>query len=390
MIPLRSAYRTLEQWADALISELRKKESQERTGDDLTLHMQAEAAAHPASAISYAPAGSIVAQDVQAAITELDTEKSSTSHLHTGVYAVEMAAQDSLLSRIADSGFYESSTATEAEGWPVGADGSWWMLINAQHSNTGNNFALQISCDFHDINMLHARVTNGAGTNVWKKLWHDGNHNSTGDPHTQYALDTDLSAHLNDTTDAHNASAISVLDTAGRFASGDAEGCFAELAMGGTDLIYGPVSLSGLTQYTFTSIPSWVKKIQVVIHNLSTNGTSWPVIRVGSATDGVKSTGYVGGTYHYNGGAVWNTSGASLSGSTTATYVISGAVDIHKLNQVTFDCIFAGLMTHATPIAAVNSVCGNVPLAAVLDRVQISTVNGTDTFDGGTVTLICS
>jgi hypothetical protein len=41
---------------------------------------------HPATAISNTPAGSIAATTVQAAIDELDTEKSATTHTHTGTY----------------------------------------------------------------------------------------------------------------------------------------------------------------------------------------------------------------------------------------------------------------------------------------------------------------
>lgn len=42
--------------------------------------------AHPASAISSVPSGSIIATDVQSAINELDVEKAAVSHNHTGVY----------------------------------------------------------------------------------------------------------------------------------------------------------------------------------------------------------------------------------------------------------------------------------------------------------------
>lgn len=53
--------------------------------------------------------------------------------------------------------------------------------------------------------------------------------------HPQYALaadvatDAELAAHLNDTADAHDASAISILDTANDFAASDVEGALAEL-----------------------------------------------------------------------------------------------------------------------------------------------------------------
>lgn len=54
-------------------------------------------------------------------------------------------------------------------------------------------------------------------------------HVAAGDPHSGYATDTDLTNHLNDAADAHDASAISILDTANDFTATDVEGALAEL-----------------------------------------------------------------------------------------------------------------------------------------------------------------
>jgi hypothetical protein len=42
--------------------------------------------AHDASAVSFSPTGALASTDVQAAIAELDTEKSATGHNHSGTY----------------------------------------------------------------------------------------------------------------------------------------------------------------------------------------------------------------------------------------------------------------------------------------------------------------
>jgi len=49
-------------------------------------HIADPSAAHPASAISVAPSGGIAATDVQAALAELDAEKSATGHHHDASY----------------------------------------------------------------------------------------------------------------------------------------------------------------------------------------------------------------------------------------------------------------------------------------------------------------
>lgn len=47
--------------------------------------------AHDASAVSFSPAGAVAATTVQAAIEELDTDKSATTHNHDGTYTKAQA-----------------------------------------------------------------------------------------------------------------------------------------------------------------------------------------------------------------------------------------------------------------------------------------------------------
>lgn len=55
-------------------------------GDAYAASHEADTTAHPASSIVNTPAGNIAATTVQAAINELDSEKSATGHTHSGVY----------------------------------------------------------------------------------------------------------------------------------------------------------------------------------------------------------------------------------------------------------------------------------------------------------------
>ena len=74
------------------------------------------------------------------------------------------------------------------------------------------------------------------------------------DDHPQYATDTDLSNHTTDTTDAHDASAISLLDTAGLFTATDVEAAIAELAT--KDIGYQGHGNMGATE-TFSALTGW-------------------------------------------------------------------------------------------------------------------------------------
>jgi hypothetical protein len=61
---------------------------------DLTNHINDSSAAHAASAIGVTPVGAVAATDVQAAIAELDTDKSATSHTHTAADVGAVKATD--------------------------------------------------------------------------------------------------------------------------------------------------------------------------------------------------------------------------------------------------------------------------------------------------------
>ncbi len=66
------------------------------------------------------------------------------------------------------SGYYETSVPAPAANWPVGAT-SWWHLLDVRHSNTGNNYAMQIAGSFFDQN-LYFRKTNGSAATAWSRI----------------------------------------------------------------------------------------------------------------------------------------------------------------------------------------------------------------------------
>ena len=143
-------------------------------------------------------------------------------------------------------------------------------------------------------------------------------------------------------------------------------------------------STSG-TSITFTGIPSWVKRVSVMFQGVSTSGTSTYLIRIGSGS--VTSTGYSAGVA-YCGSAqsfVASTAGFPLN-ATTAAQAWSGILTINLLNSSTFLYTQAGNVTDAAAYAAISG--GNVTLSGLLDRVVVTTVNGTDTFDAGSINIL--
>jgi hypothetical protein len=84
------------------------------------------------------------------------------------------AASKEVISTRTDSGFYDWSNPTTANGWPV--NGSWYHLLSSTHVNDANYYAMQFSADFYGQN-LYYRSTAGNGSTAWNKILHANNFN---------------------------------------------------------------------------------------------------------------------------------------------------------------------------------------------------------------------
>ena len=143
-------------------------------------------------------------------------------------------------------------------------------------------------------------------------------------------------------------------------------------------------STSG-TSIDFTSIPSWVKRITVMFQGVSTSGTSPFLIQIGSGS--VDATGYISTSC----GVV--DAGAIGSNSSTAGFIIRSVFAANVCSgSLTLTNISGNIWTssHAAKMNTTTCVLGggDKTLSGVIDRVRITTVNGTDTFDAGSVNIL--
>jgi hypothetical protein len=148
-------------------------------------------------------------------------------------------------------------------------------------------------------------------------------------------------------------------------------------------------STSG-TAIDFTSIPSWVKKITVMLNGVSTSGTSNPwLIQVGDS-GGIEATGYLATstrllTSTLNTGTA--TSGFNINVNNASTNVCHGSMTITLLDLSTNSWVASGVFTNSALSESIPCA-GSKSLSATLDRVRITTSGGTDTFDAGTVNIL--
>jgi hypothetical protein len=142
------------------------------------------------------------------------------------------------------------------------------------------------------------------------------------------------------------------------------------------------VTASG-TSVDFTSIPSWVNRVTVMFRNISTNGSSLVQVQLGSGS--VTSSGY-------NSSAYTNTTRTStgsallIDGQGNALYIRSGMMTISNMGSNIWVC--SGSWSDVTNGNITYFGGGSSALSGTLDRIRITTVNGTDTFDAGSINIL--
>jgi hypothetical protein len=148
-------------------------------------------------------------------------------------------------------------------------------------------------------------------------------------------------------------------------------------------------STSG-TSIDFTSIPSWVKRITLMFSGVSTSGTSNPwLIQLGDS-GGIETTGYTGASVAtgVSSAATYNyTTGIALQVDNSAAVILSGSMTISLLNSATNTWTASGIFGQSDRAYSVYAAYSK-SLSATLDRVRVTTTNGTDTFDAGSINIL--
>ena len=142
-------------------------------------------------------------------------------------------------------------------------------------------------------------------------------------------------------------------------------------------------STSG-TSIDFTSIPSWAKRITVMFQGVSTNGSSNIQIQIGAGS--VTTSGYSHSFSNLS-------SVVSTTNFTTGFGISIGDAGAVRHGNITIALRGSNVWTCDMVIgrsdaAAGGSGAGSLSLGGTLDRVRITTVNGTDTFDAGSINIL--
>jgi hypothetical protein len=144
-------------------------------------------------------------------------------------------------------------------------------------------------------------------------------------------------------------------------------------------------STSG-TSVDFTGIPSWVKRVTVMFNGVSTNGGSQIQFQLGTSS-GVETSGYSGGAGYATSAFSANSSGFLYADTASAnsSYARTGAFYFTTMGSNVWAVTGN---SYTTSGAVMFSMAGAKTLSGTLDRIRITTVNGTDTFDAGSINIL--
>ena len=152
-----------------------------------------------------------------------------------------------------------------------------------------------------------------------------------------------------------------------------------------------PVATTSGTSIDFTGIPAGVKQIIISFAGVSTNGSTAYLIQIGDS-GGIENADYFsrsagfasGGTAQFDDRTEGYVNRVNFTQGSATT--ASGSITLTLENAGTFSWVATGILFN-TSASACAFTSGNKSLSATLDRVRITTIANTDTFDAGEINI---
>lgn len=141
------------------------------------------------------------------------------------------------------------------------------------------------------------------------------------------------------------------------------------------------VATTSGTAIDVTGIPSWAKRVTIAFNNTSTTGTNDYQIQIGNGT--LVTTGYTSNS------SSGSTADSNSTGFRITSIVASAGTTMAGL--VTLLNMGNGIWIEAGNLAgtsnSVNISGGSLNLGTSIDRLRLTTLAGTDTFDAGSISV---
>ncbi len=149
-------------------------------------------------------------------------------------------------------------------------------------------------------------------------------------------------------------------------------------------LVSSTTTTTSGTSVQLTSIPSWVRRITVNLSGVSTNGTAQVGVQLGTSS-GYETSSYLGSIFDTAASANFSTGFFDNSGNALSVRHFVFTLTLVDTITNTWMCQISGGFSQA---AGCRFGAGSKALSGILDRVRLTTSNGTDAFDSGIVNFI--
>lgn len=147
-----------------------------------------------------------------------------------------------------------------------------------------------------------------------------------------------------------------------------------------------PVATTSGTEKDITGIPSWARIVRVAIAGVSLSGTALIRFRLGTS-GGFATSGYLGAASVISAGAATVQLSAGFDIYTNvpnAGYAYSGSIEFVCVDPTNDIWTASGTFAAGT-VTWTHTVAGHIDLGGALTQIRLTTSNGTDTFDAGTI-----
>ncbi|CAB4148014.1 hypothetical protein UFOVP431_79 [uncultured Caudovirales phage] len=319
-----------------------------------------------ATRVSFASTADVTSSSVQAAIEEVSTECRNVNNMSNGVLAV--ARGGTSIASYTKGDIIAASAATTLNKLSAGANNQ--VLVADSTQPTGLGYSNVTSAMIADGTIVNADISASAAIAGTKISPDFGSQNVVTTGSSSFASVKHPSSSSNNIIlNADGTTTISAPSN---------------LIKSGT-----PVASTSGTAIDFTSIPSWVRRISLVLAAFSTSGSSPPLVQLGTSS-GLDVSGYQNSNSFLGASAVATanfTTGFGLGQSSSnwsAAAIVGGRLVLNLVGSNTWEV--DGKMGRADT-SGTYVTAGSKALTGTLDRIRITTLNGTDTFDGGLVNI---
>lgn len=155
------------------------------------------------------------------------------------------------------------------------------------------------------------------------------------------------------------------------------------------------VATTSGTSIDFTSIPSTVKSITIMLDAVSTNGGSQFLLQIGDS-GGIESSGYLGNHMEQNVAGtdgvvtISSTAGFEASGGRQSAFITHAIIQLFLRGASNEWMAVITSSSNMSPHKSINFQAAGKTLSGTLDRIRLTTVGGSDTFDSGNMNILYS